>query len=138
MYRRADYTRKIADVRSMSADKHYRSTHLPEGTEAPVYVEVKASWHESHEHHAQDLDRFGHAVCHGCGAQLWSPAWVADGVFGEGTGEYVADMIRRNESIAWGVVEPVLVAAIEPDEPASTRRAGVPVRPMMLGNLERA
>lgn len=42
----------------------------------------------SHDHRAPYADRWGDAVCD-CGARLWSPWWVADGIHGHGTAEWI-------------------------------------------------
>lgn len=39
-------------------------------------------------HRPMFVDRFGEGLCH-CGARMWSPWWVADGVMGHGTAEWV-------------------------------------------------
>jgi hypothetical protein len=65
-----------------------------------AYVQVERHIHLYCEHDDLGADRFGNARCE-CGAHLWSPWWVADGLYGlavtqgqsdvDGTSAYIAE-----------------------------------------------
>lgn len=59
-----------------------------------VYIEVNEDAQVTHAHRVPDCDRFGDCQCE-CGAWLWSPWWVADGVFGHGTAEWIRSKENR-------------------------------------------
>lgn len=81
-----------ADIESAS---HYRTT-LKSAAEAPVYITLVTDDHWVCNHpSAVSLTRFGEATCHGCGAQMFSLRWLAEGVFGPGTVEFGANEVKR-------------------------------------------
>lgn len=153
---------RLGAVETRMVAKHYRSTALSgQAAEIPVYVTTKRDEQVAHGHYFADLTRFGEGVCQQCGARGWSAFWVAEGVFGEGTGEWIAAEIgRMDELVAISLVTDHLggkVIALEPalsdekreaglrrllhavldlDEPAAqTRRPGIPVPPMRRDHL---
>lgn len=131
-------------VQNPTHDAHYRTTYHM-GPSAEAFVEIRTLWQAGHTHHFSDLTRFGDAACHGCGATAWSAWWVADGVFGEGTHEWMVqqDRIHRSlmapseeialiESILGPVEVLATVSTLDEDEPAKVtgRREGIPVPKM--------
>ncbi len=143
--------------------KHYRTPHLsvvpmtsPAGWPMAEYAYVEyesapeaakpAFWQERHEHLFEDLDRFGHGHCVGCGAKAWSPFWVADGLYGEDTQTWVVNyeaVVKASVVPATPVAEApvvpveVILAVTMPDEPANAwplkpgrARAGIKVPTM--------
>lgn len=148
---------RVVMVPRISIASHYRTTAL-DGTrdQIPVYVTTKRAEQVTHPHYFADLDRFGCGACQTCGATGWSAFWVAEGVFSENTGAWIADEQRRmDDLVAQSLVADVLggeiialerepeeitlvVADLDMDEPArqlDRNRPGIPVPPMKRGHL---
>ena len=126
---------------------HYRTTHLG-SSQAPIaYLEMTQPWHASHDHHFSELTRFGDATCHGCGVFAWAPGWVAAGVYGENTQEWLDEREQRMHSLMEvGVLanlkaaSTVIVADHNIDQPANVdhlqgRRGSVPPMPLNLTGI---
>lgn len=117
------YTRVVQPTEVEYIEAHYRTTHMPEEAyKAKVMFATGTRAQLAHTHHVTDLTRFGDGICHSCGLTLWSPSWVAAGVFGEGTGEYVAERIRSWADMAnhdhLRLSVPAVIAAMLDDDPA--------------------
>jgi hypothetical protein len=94
------YARIITPAEVGYVEAHYRTTHF-EQTTTQALAQGIAIFAEgtrrqlAHTHVVTDLTRFGEGICHGCGLNMWSPAWVAEGVFGElGTPDYIRERLR--------------------------------------------
>lgn len=117
-----------------------------------VFVVISDHGQIGHKHHFTDIDSYGDALCHPCGAVGWSPGWVKRGKFSghnpSGTDVFIAGALdwrcaqvehdradvahlTVRELLGAEVVEvvPVIAAYIDGSEPAK-QRPGVPVPPM--------
>lgn len=59
----------------------YRTPYF-HGPTLRAYVAIERQTHLTCGHLNEWADRFGYVHCTQCGAEVWSPYWVADGVFG--------------------------------------------------------
>lgn len=138
----------VTQVDALPYDPTYRLPALE--NDAPVYVTTTHTWQVTHSHHVSDIGRDGIGGCHGCGASMWSPMWVADGFYGEHTLAWIDGVLvivhsqldEQAEALVAQVLgaveveqEPVILAAFDPNERASTRRPGIPVPAMQYGVL---
>lgn len=80
-----DFVPFISVVCTPDHDPHYRTTHMVE----PMfwaYVEVETlAQRDCTSHRFTSIDRFGHGPCAKCRAWAWADAWVADGLYADGT-----------------------------------------------------
>ena len=123
------YARIITPAEVGYVEAHYRTT-LFEQTPTQALAQGIAIFAEgtrkqlAHTHHVTDLTRFGEGVCQSCGLVMWSPAWVAEGVFGElGTPDYISDRLRawvemvNRDRLVFDL--PHIIAALSDEQPAS-------------------
>lgn len=120
-----------------TAKVEHKRTPFVKGGEAEVYVQTRTPWQHGHTHTFSVWDKHGDGLCIGCGAQAWSAWWVAEGVYGEGTGIWVQEMTRRHadrlgETVEAAKREPAqhravaLFALNDADEPARRQGLSVP------------
>lgn len=104
-------------------EAHYRTTFDGQpANKATVVFGSGTRAQLAHTHHVTDLTRFGDGICHSCGLNLWSPSWLAEDVFGEGTSDYMRDRIRawvervNHDHLALHL--PAILASMSDSEPA--------------------
>jgi hypothetical protein len=121
------YSRIVLPAEVGYIEAHYRTTVFEETSSQALAkgIAIFATGTRkqlAHTHVVTDLTRFGDGICQPCGLNMWSPAWVADGVFGEGTREYMSDRIRawtelvNHDRLAFDL--PRILASLTDEEPA--------------------
>lgn len=80
------------------ARPHGRTTALM-GPCVEAFVTVTLPGQSVCEHYFDAMTRFGDATCTHCEAEAWSAAWVADGVMGDKTHTWIADMDHIKRSL---------------------------------------